>query len=208
MSETSISQRMQPLLDRLRAGDPAAGRELINQTYERFRGLAAKILRGGFPRLKQFEETDDVIQESALRLWKSLEDLKPATVREYLGLGAMQIRRQLMDLTRHYYGRKGPGESKLQTPDRSPANAGDLEGVDPCRDYAGGAADTWEPSSIAQWTDFHALVDQLPDDEREVVDLLIYQELTQDEAAEVIGVDTSTVKRRWREARRKIGRAL
>ncbi|MFT3880743.1 MAG: sigma-70 family RNA polymerase sigma factor [Gemmatales bacterium] len=192
---------MQPLLERLRDGDGSAKSELISITYERFRSLAAKILHGGYSRLKQWEETDDVVQEAALRLWKSLEAVKPTSVREYLGLGATQIRRQLLDLTRRYYGRKGTGDELVQVPDHSPAHAGELGEPD-------GAGGTWEPSRLAQWTDFHMLVEKLPDEEREVVDLLIYQELTQEEAAEVIGVEKTTVKRRWREARRKIAQAF
>jgi predicted DNA-binding protein (UPF0251 family) len=41
-----------------------------------------------------------------------------------------------------------------------------------------------------------------------VVHLLFYQELTQVEAAELLAVDPSTVKRRWRSARLKLCDAL
>jgi RNA polymerase sigma-70 factor (ECF subfamily) len=41
----------------------------------------------------------------------------------------------------------------------------------------------------------------LPDEEREVVNLLFYGGLTQQEAARVLGVSLRTVKRRWQSAR-------
>jgi RNA polymerase sigma factor (sigma-70 family) len=58
------------------------------------------------------------------------------------------------------------------------------------------------------WGDFHDKVEALPDEEREVVELLWYQDLPQHEAAEVLGVDPSTVKRRWRAARQKLAAVL
>jgi RNA polymerase sigma-70 factor (ECF subfamily) len=48
----------------------------------------------------------------------------------------------------------------------------------------------------------------MPDDEREVFDLLWYQGLTQVEAAAVIGVTDRTVKSRWRSARLRLHEAL
>ena len=38
-----------------------------------------------------------------------------------------------------------------------------------------------EPSALSAWCEFHERVRDLPPDEREVVDLLFYQELTQGE---------------------------
>jgi DNA-directed RNA polymerase specialized sigma24 family protein len=43
---------------------------------------------------------------------------------------------------------------------------------------------------------------------REVVDLLWYEGLSQTEAAEVLGVAAITLKRRWAEARLRLGTAL
>jgi RNA polymerase sigma factor (sigma-70 family) len=43
-------------------------------------------------------------------------------------------------------------------------------------------------------------VEHLPEDEREVVGLIFYHGWTQAEAAELLGVDARTVRRRWRSA--------
>ena len=59
-----------------------------------------------------------------------------------------------------------------------------------------------------RWTDFHRLAGGLPEAEREVFDLLWYQDLTQEEAAALLGVDVRTVQRRWRSARLNLAAAL
>lgn len=202
MSELSISRRLQPLLDRLQAGDDTARNDLINLTYDRFRSLAGKVLQSGFTRLKRWEDSTDVVNEAAMRLWESLAEVKPKTPREFLGLGAVQIRRQLLDLSRKYFGRKTKDGSPAATPERSPTQAQEIG------EYDAGAGDTWDPASLAIWTELHEHIARLPDDERETADLIIYQGLTQEDAAEVIGVDKSTVKRRFRSVRRKLARAM
>jgi DNA-directed RNA polymerase specialized sigma24 family protein len=51
-------------------------------------------------------------------------------------------------------------------------------------------------------------VQGLPANVREVFDLLVTQELSQQESAEVLGVSLSTVKSRWRAARLKLAEIL
>ena len=54
-----------------------------------------------------------------------------------------------------------------------------------------------DPANLAAWAEFHAQVEHLPEEQREVFDLLWYQELSQAEAATLLGVSERTVKRRW-----------
>ena len=35
-----------------------------------------------YPRVGRWEQTDDVLQNALLRLWRALEDVRPATARE------------------------------------------------------------------------------------------------------------------------------
>jgi RNA polymerase sigma factor (sigma-70 family) len=48
----------------------------------------------------------------------------------------------------------------------------------------------------------------LPTENREVFDLLWYQELSQAEAAALLRVSEQTIKRRWQSARRDLHQAL
>jgi len=47
----------------------------------------------------------------------------------------------------------------------------------------------------------------LPDEEREVFGLIFYQGMTQDDAADVLGVAVRTVQRRWQAAMISLHRA-
>jgi RNA polymerase sigma-70 factor (ECF subfamily) len=67
---------------------------------------------------------------------------------------------------------------------------------------------TYEPTRLARWAEFHRQVEALPDEERDVFELLWYQELTQAEAAAVLGVAEVTVRRRWMSARARLGALL
>ena len=51
-------------------------------------------------------------------------------------------------------------------------------------------------------------IERLPDDEREVVELLFFYGYSQPEAGEILGVHEDTVKRRWSRARVKIAEQL
>jgi DNA-directed RNA polymerase specialized sigma24 family protein len=70
------------------------------------------------------------------------------------------------------------------------------------------ATTTHDPVQLAAWTEFHQQAGDLPPEQREVFDLLWYQGLTQEAAAVLLGVSVPTVKRRWAEARLRLGTAL
>ena len=58
-----------------------------------------------------------------------------------------------------------------------------------------------------EWTEFHEQIEALPEEEREVFNLVWYQQLTHEQAAEVLGVTTRTVRRRWQDARYRLCKA-
>jgi RNA polymerase sigma factor (sigma-70 family) len=199
MSDDRTTQ-FQHWIDQLNAGDPSARGHLLNAACERLRQLAHRMLRD-YPRVRRWEETDDVLQNATVRLWRSLEVVSPATVREFVGLAALQVRRELIDLARHYGGPEGPGAKHVSDtggagPDSTPRPAYEAPDV------------SHEPNRLALWTEFHRQVDALPGEEREVFDLLWYQELTQAEAAAVLGVSDREVRRRWRAARQRLRQVL
>ena len=63
-------------------------------------------------------------------------------------------------------------------------------------------------SDIEKWGEFHMLVEKLPVEEREVVNLIWYQELSQEEAAKILHMSIRTLKRRWQTARNKLYETL
>ena len=95
-------------LQRLEAGCPEAQAAIIEHTCERLRYTAKGMLRMS-PKVRRWAETDDLLQDALVRLHRSLAQVKPTTAREFYGLAATQLRRQLIDLARKHYGPNGVG---------------------------------------------------------------------------------------------------
>lgn len=186
------------LLDLIRLGDEQARRLLIGHACERLRRLTRHILRG-FPGVRRSEQTDDVLQNASLRLWRALTASTPESPRHFYNLAALQIRRELIDLAHHHLGPQGRGARHRTDVHSRDVRGGPLTTV-PDR--------TGEPSSLEAWADFHGAVDSLPEEEREVIGLLWYEGLTQAEAAVVVGVSLRTIRRRWQCARLRLIDAL
>jgi RNA polymerase sigma-70 factor (ECF subfamily) len=199
-AESNQSVLIQGWLDRLQAGDELARGELIRTACDRLVRLARKMLHS-YPRVRRWEETDDVFQNAMLRLHRALGEVKPRTTRDFFRLAALNLRRELLDLAKHYYGPQGQGAHHVSQAGRDDASTT----PPPLHEPADLSRD---PGRLAVWSEFHRQVDALPDEEREVFDLLWYQELSQAEAAELLQVSERTIKRRWQSARLKLHEAL
>jgi RNA polymerase sigma factor (sigma-70 family) len=170
-------------LARWRAGDPQAGDELLKAAYPRLELLARKMLRH-FPNIRPLHDTNDVVQNAALRLSRSLRqvDPPPATTREFYGLAAVEIRRELLDLARSAAAQHRALAQLQESLGEGPADLRDL------------------PEDLERWTAFHEAVERLPAEEREAIGLLFYHRWTRAQAAELFGVSERTVARRWHSA--------
>jgi RNA polymerase sigma-70 factor (ECF subfamily) len=195
MSQSTTLQRH---LDRLRSGDLSARNELLDRAYANLQRQATRML-AQFPGVRRWEDADDVNNNAAVRLWNALEEVKPTTVRHFYHLAGMQIRRELLDLARRFSGPFGLGA----THESVGQSAEDSSHV-----VADPSDHSHDPARLALWTDFHRQVDLLPEEEREVFDLLYYQELPHAEAAELLGISESNLRRRWLAARMHLQDAL
>jgi RNA polymerase sigma-70 factor (ECF subfamily) len=196
MSQTTT--QIQHWIERLQAGDRAARNELLKCACDRLVRLTRKMLKG-YPSVSPWEEANDVLQSATLRLCRALDAVTPQTPREFFGLAAVQIRRQLLDLARHYTGGRG---ARAQRAGAEGDSASESEVVEEPPDT------TNEPGKLASWSEFHQQVDALPAEEREVFDLLWYQDLSQDEAAAILNVSERTIRRRWQTARLRLHQLL
>jgi RNA polymerase sigma-70 factor (ECF subfamily) len=187
--------QIQNLIDLAASGQEKARQALLNHACERLLRLTRKMFHG-YPNLRRWEQTDDVFQNSMVRLHRALADVRVESVRHFFNLAAVQVRRELLDLAKHHFGPEGGG--KHHHTDGQPA------------DEEGGAvhAAAEEPDDLDGWTRFHAQVEKLSDDEQEVVNLLFYEGLTQEEAAGVLGISFRTLKRRWQSAKLKLHEEL
>jgi RNA polymerase sigma-70 factor (ECF subfamily) len=175
------------ILASLHQGNPQAVDALMEHCADRLRELAHQQL-SRFPAVKRWEGSDDLLQQAAVRLMHALREARPATAGQLFALASEVMRRQLVDLYRHYYGPQGMARHHA-TPREPTSHA------------AATAPASDDPHALSELTELHEHAGRLPAELRAVFDLRWYQGLTVEECAGVLGVSTPTVKRRWREAR-------
>jgi RNA polymerase sigma factor (sigma-70 family) len=186
MNEQATTAVMQCCLDALKEGTDAEPlvRDLLERAAGRLRLLCATLLHRSYPRLTQPPlnlETDELLGGVAAGLLTALRTIRPQTVRQFFALANQHMRWQLNDLAR-----------RLDAQPRAAALA-----------ESGVAAPPGSSDSILSHDARRMLraIDGLPEDEREVFELVRIQGLTYAEAAEVVGVSVKTVQRRLNRAR-------
>jgi RNA polymerase sigma-70 factor (ECF subfamily) len=189
-----LTIQLQHWLDGMNAGDGAARNQLLAHAEQRLRRVALRMFRG---RLERWVECEDVLQGAVVRLCKALEAVRPPTVQRFFALATEMIRREVVDLARHYFGKEGLAANHA-TDGQDKQNAGGSQALREQSDS------TLDPCRLALWTEFHCRVEQLPEEVRAVFELVWYQGLPQPEVAQLLHVSVPTVKRRMVEARARL----
>jgi RNA polymerase sigma factor (sigma-70 family) len=192
-------------LARALTGDAEARRRLLEVTRDRLMRHARRYLHGPFARLERFEQTDDVVQQLYIkilqnqdRFWVNSEGKPVRTLAEFFGRTSAWMRDVLCDLLRKAYGRDDNRPAVL------PLDGGTSGTGPPHEPFSS----TLEGEKLRRWTEFQDAVARLPDELRAVFDLLWYQEMSQAEAAELLGIAVPTVKLRWMKARLRVQQVL
>lgn len=200
MPEENITQ----LVKRYREGDASARENLAAAVYERLVRLSRKMLRDGSGAVQRWEQTEDLAHAAWFRIQRALEDpsVDVSDHVHFFRLAARHIRFELIDLYRRHTGANGLAANHHTTPVGSENEAAHDDG----ERFAANL--TSDPKRLAAWGEFHILVDGLPEKEKEIVDLLWYQGLKQQDAADLLGVDVKTIKRRWRDVKIRLSELL
>jgi RNA polymerase sigma-70 factor (ECF subfamily) len=180
MSDDHTTAVIQRYLDELGGESPAEPivRALLDQAVRRLHLLCATLLHRGYPRLTRPPlnlQADELLGAIAERLLKALREARPRTVRQLFALANQHMCWELNDLARRL--------------DDQPADAELREGLVPA---LASSASGLTPDGLRMLR----AIDELPEDQREVFDLVRIEGLTQVEAAELLGVSTVTVKGR------------
>jgi RNA polymerase sigma-70 factor (ECF subfamily) len=193
MSEDHTTAVVQRYLDELGGEDSPAEpiiRALLDRAVRRLHLLCATLLYRSYPRLTRPPlnvQADELLGAVAERLLKALREARPRTVRQLFALANQHMRWELNDLARRL--------------DQQPAAAELSEGLVPA---PASSVSGLTPDGLRMLR----AIDDLPDDEREVFDLVRIQGMTQPEAAELLGVSTVTVKRRLNRGLRLLAEQL
>jgi RNA polymerase sigma-70 factor (ECF subfamily) len=164
----------------LRGDSPAEPvvRTLLAAAAGRLHQLCANLLYRSYPRLARAPlnlQSDEMLSAIVERLMKALRAARPGNVRQFFKIANQHMRWELTDLAR-------------RLDERTPL-------------VALGDADPASPQSTASQLRpiarrIFQVIDELPDDEREVFELVRIQGMTHREAAECLGVAERSVERR------------
>ena len=186
MDEARTTVIVQSYLDALPADTTAEPivRELLERSVGRLRLLCARFLYKSYPRLARPPvnlETDELLGGVVAGLITALRTARPPTVRRFFALANQHMRWQLNDLARRL--------------DEQSAAAALTEA---------GVAAPPPSTSFGLSPDGRRMlevIEGLPEDEREVFDLVGIQGLTHAEVAMVVRVSEKMVQRRLNRAR-------
>jgi RNA polymerase sigma-70 factor (ECF subfamily) len=189
MSDTTAD--LQRLIDAL--GEPSAAEfaraDLIARAEARLCARAAAMLYRSFPRLARPPaqlDPSELVNRAAARLLQALQGIQPRTVAEFFALANKHIRWELLELARELERR----HAALPDPEAQPAPDGSSH------------------TPPALWVRLHEAIDRLPDEDQELMDWLVTQGLTHQEAADLRQVSVKTVQRDWRRIRLALAEAL
>jgi RNA polymerase sigma factor (sigma-70 family) len=180
MAEENTTDAVQLYLNALAGDQPAEPiiRALLDRSVRRLQLLCGNLLHRAYRRLTlppQNLQTDEMVSAVVERLLKAMRSVHPQTVRQFFALVNQHMRWELNDLARRLDERLTAVELR--------------DGLVPAPASS---------NSILSPEGHRMLdaIDKLPEEEREVFDLVRIQGLTQAEVADVLGVSAKTVQRR------------
>ena len=178
---TAVVQRYLDDLAGLRGDSPAEPviRDLLAGAVHRLHVLCSSLLFRSYPRLARPPlnlQADELLSSVVERLLKAMRQVRPQTVRQFFALANQHMRWELNDLARRLDEQAAAVELRdSQVPAPAEASGSQVSpGTRRILEVIGG----------------------LPDEEREVFNLVRIQGMTQPEAAAVLGVSPKTVQRR------------
>ncbi len=180
MPEQGTTKVVQNYLEALDGGEPAEPiiRALLDRAVGRLKILCASLLYRSYPRLTRPPvnlQPDELLSGVVERLLKAMRSVHPQTVRQVFALANQHMRWELNDLARRL--------------DEKPVLAS-------LQDEMAQAPASSDSVLSAEGRRMLEAIDALPEDEREVFDLVRIQGLTHAEAASILGVSAKTVQRR------------
>jgi RNA polymerase sigma-70 factor (ECF subfamily) len=153
-------------------------RALIERSLNRLHLLCSTLLSRSYPRLARPPlnlQPDEMLSSVVDRLLKALREVRPGTVRQFFALANRHMRWELNDLARRL-DKETPALGLPEAGIASPETSGSQ----------------LSPNTLR----ILEAIESLPEEEREVFDLVRIQGFTQIEAADVLGVSPKTVQRR------------
>jgi len=190
-------------IERLQAGHPDAKNDLLVYAQRQLVRMAQAMLyrETEFETVRRWEQTDDVVQGSLMRMSTTIDKVPIASPRDFFKLAATNIRWELKTLREKHLAKKR--QATRHETDYRPGPDGNLTD-------GGGRLDSLEArlDPFAELSRFLDEIETIPEHDREIFDLILVNGLTLEEAADAIDVSLATFKRHYRDARVRLGSML
>ena len=183
--KNNTTEHLEKLLAQFRNGDQDSKFQIVEFSFKRFKKLAKRMI-ASYPLLRSKADTDDLLQNFLIRLTKAIESIIPNSSVDFFQLASVLMRNELIDMGRKLFGKDGAKKNFEQPTDPNLLDA---------KEPGDG------PSGLLEWVEFHESIDKLPEEEKIVFQLIFYQEFTQEEVANLLGLSLKTVSRRWTKAK-------
>lgn len=196
-TDTSMLHRW---VERIHQKDKLAENELHDYFYRRLYALSQAMLRT-FPEVIRWARASDILQDVYIkRLLPYLRKNRPNSSQQFFSIVAKHMRWELLDLVEKF---RGPNSFEGRH-ESDPGLRNESDQVAMAYDHVSAQAE----KEVTQWLILHEAVEQLPERQRVVVDLLIYHGVSKEEAGELLGVSSRQIRRDWSAACNNLREAL
>jgi RNA polymerase sigma-70 factor (ECF subfamily) len=152
--------------------------DLLARSVDRLHLLCSTLLHRDYPRLERaplYVESGEILDSVVMRLLKAMREIRPENPRQFFALANKHMRWELNDLARRMDNQEVAVELHESRVPHQEEN---------------------EPSWNANAARILQAIESLPEEEREVFELVRIQGMSHTEVAELIGVATKTIQRR------------
>jgi RNA polymerase sigma factor (sigma-70 family) len=188
--------------------DPAARAELTAALHRQLCDKARVMLHREFDRFRGATETQSIVDRDLTEVLETAmsapDKVRPNDAKHFIEIVGTHMRFRLVKLAKEARRYVLSAEMVGQSHDTESGPRGEED----WRQDQALLARTYDPVTLAKWGEFHEAVAALPVEERRVVECLWYLDMTQAEAAEVLGVHPRQVCRLWAKARDKFRQVI
>ena len=199
----SESQHDQYLVERLSAGDQTALSELYNKHRSRLKQMVDLRLD---PRVRHRVDASDVLQEAFIDLSKKLPNFESKQISPFIWL-RLVLNERILDLHRkHLYAEKR--NVRREAKNRASV-AHDATSFSLAHALLGDETSVTE--KVARQERHHALLEKLEelgDNDKEIILMRTFEQLSNDETAEVLGMSKYATSKRYIRALKKLKELL
>ncbi|MCA9131059.1 MAG: sigma-70 family RNA polymerase sigma factor [Planctomycetales bacterium] len=195
LKQNADSTETHQLLDRIAQGDSSALDTLVAAHRNYMRRIIELRMEEG---LRCRVDPSDIVQETSMAVCKRINEFlvqRPSTFRVWLRYQTLE---RIVDARRHHFAQKRTVKREYRITDASSMSI--------AQRLRSGPSQILRKKELAEQV--RGVLDRLPDTDREILLLRYMEELTNQEAAEVLGIEPAASRKRLGRAMRRLAELL